>query len=168
MSSAVPDLSTVLAKGNSAGNRKIVNLLNPDNPQDAATMGWVKNLVGAGGTNASWVIMDTSGAPGTYSDLQLAMNALGNDGGIIWIKPGIYTLSSHVSMKHNTILYGLGSMEEGLPDVMPTLVPAAGFTDYCMIQASPGNKFLNLWIKVPKNSIGISPYRYYGSGIRRR
>jgi hypothetical protein len=165
MSSAVPDLSTVLSRGNSAGNRKIVNLLNPDNPQDAATMGWVKNLVGAGGTNASWVVMDTSGAPGTYSDLQLAINALGNDGGIVWIKPGAYTLSSHVTMKHNTILHGLGSMEEGLPDVMPTLVPAAGFTDYCMIQASPGNKFLNLWIKVPKNSIGISPYRYYGSRL---
>jgi len=163
MSSAVPDLSTVLAKGNSAGNRKIINLLNPENNQDAATMGWVKNLIGAGGQNASWVVMDTSGAPGTYSDLQQAVNALGNDGGVIWVKPGIYTLNSHVTMKHNTILYGLGSMEEGLPDVMPTFVPASGFNDYCMLQASPGNKFLNLWIKVPKNSIGISPYRYYGS-----
>lgn len=167
MSSAVPDLSTVLAKGNSAGNRKIVNLLNPDNPQDAATMGWVKNLIGAGGQNASWVVMDTSGAPGTYSGLQSAISALGNNGGVIWVKPGTYYLDSTAVMKHNTILYGLGSMEEGLPDVMPTFVPAQSFnfSEGIMIQASPGNQFLNLWIKVPKNCIGISPYRYYGSRL---
>jgi len=167
MSSAVPDLSTVLAKGNSAGNKRITGLLNPQAGADAATMDWVLGKIGAGGGAAqvSWVVMDPTGAPGTYSDLQQAINALGSSGGIVWVKPGTYTLTSHVTMKHNTILYGLGSMEEGIPDVMPTFVPAAGFTDYCMIQASPGNKFLNLWIKVPIDSIGISPYRYYGSRL---
>ncbi|OQA86284.1 MAG: hypothetical protein BWY28_02429 [bacterium ADurb.Bin236] len=167
MSSAVPDLSTVLAKGNSAGNKRITELLNPQTGTDAATMDWVLGKIGAGGgtAQAAWIVMDPAGAPGTYSDLQQAVNALGSGGGIIWVKPGTYTLNSHVTMKHNTILYGLGSMEEGVPDVMPTFVPSAGFSDYCMLQASPGNKFLNLWIKVPKNSIGISPYRYYGSRL---
>jgi len=167
VSSAVPDLSTVLAKGNSAGGQRITSLENPTSASDAATMDWVLGKIGAGGGAAqnSWVVMDPTGAPGTYSDLQEAVDALGSSGGVIWIKPGTYTLNSHVDMKHNTILYGLGSMEEGIPDVMPTFVPAAGFSDYCMIQASPGNKFLNLWIKVPINGIGISPFRFYGSRL---
>ncbi len=38
---SAPNLSTVLQQGGSAGNNKITNLGDPDNPQDAATMKYV-------------------------------------------------------------------------------------------------------------------------------
>lgn len=56
------DLADVLTQGNDAGGAKIINLDDPDNPQDAVTKAYADTAVGTVATNLSNHISDSSDA----------------------------------------------------------------------------------------------------------